>query len=384
VNIARLLAEREIVVVCGSGGVGKTTTSAALALGAAMRGRTVCVLTIDPARRLASALGMTELGNEAHEVPLGSQARGRLFAMMLDARQTFDQLVEQYAPTPEARDRILANRIYRQLSGAVAGSQEYMAMERLYELHAEGLYDLLVLDTPPSRNALDFIDAPNRMTRFVEGKALRFLMEGGMKAGGLGLRALGRGSLLAWQAIERYLGVALLKDITEFLLAFEGMYDGFKERAAAVRELLAARCTVFALVTTPDRAAIDEAIFFWRRLVEAELPFGGVIVNKVHPDHIADDRHRDVHALRRAAATQLSAAGVEPTLAARTCDAFIAYQALAERDSANVAGLLRRLGPEPVLQIPYLDGDVHDLHGLERLDEHLFATVLSKMDVAQT
>jgi anion-transporting ArsA/GET3 family ATPase len=371
--LEQLSREREIVVVCGSGGVGKTTTSAAIALGAARRGRNVCVLTIDPARRLASALGLEQLGNEAHEIALGPDAKGRFHAMMLDARRTFDELIEQHAPSPEARDRILTNRIYLQLSSAVAGSQEYMAMERLYELHLEGRYDLLVLDTPPSRNALDFIDAPNRMARFVEGKALRFLTEGGAKAGGLGLRALGRGSLVAWHAIERFLGVTLLSDLTEFLLAFDGMYDGFKDRAVAVRALLADRRSVFVLVTTPERAPIEEAVFFWRKLVEAELPFGGVIVNKVHPDHLHEERYRDVHTLRRAATVQLAAAGLEPELAGRVADTFLSYQALAVRDRLNVDLLSRRLGREPVLEVPFLDGDVHDLAGLERLDRHLFA-----------
>ena len=371
-NLEALTAEREIVVVCGSGGVGKTTASAAIALGAARRGRRACVLTIDPARRLANALGLEELGDEAHEVPLRKGSRGRLFAMTLDAKRTFDHLIEEHAPSAAARDRILANRIYRQLSSAVGGSQEYMAMEKLYELHQAGEYDLLVLDTPPSRNALDFIDAPNRMTRFIEGKALRFLTEGGMRAGGFGLRALGQASLVAWRAVEKVVGVTLMSDLTEFLLAFEGMYDGFKERAAAVRELLADRRTVFLLVTTPERAPIEEAVFFWRRLVEADLPFGGVIVNKVHPDELGDERHRSAATLRRAATAQLVEARVDPELAARVADTFLAYQALAERDRENVRALARRLGPEPLLEVPYLDHDVHDVPGLVRLEPYLF------------
>ena len=371
-NLERLTQEREILVVCGSGGVGKTTTSAAIALGSARRGKRVCVLTIDPARRLANSLGLEELGDEAHEVDLGTETQGRLFAMMLDAKRTFDQLVDEYAPSPAARDRILANRIYRQLSTAVGGSQEYMAMERLYELHRQAEYDLLVLDTPPSRNALDFIDAPNRMTRFIEGKALRFLMEGGMKAGGFGLRALGQASLIAWRAVERVVGTTLLSDLTEFVLAFEGMYDGFKERAASVRELLGDRRCVFLLVTTPERQPIEEAVFFWRRLVEADLPFGGVIVNKVHPDELGDQRHRSPATLRRAAAAQLAEAGVDPNLAGRVADAFLAYQALAERDSENVRALARRLGPEELLEVPFLDHDVHDVPGLVQVEPHLF------------
>jgi anion-transporting ArsA/GET3 family ATPase len=331
------------------------------------------VLTIDPARRLANSLGLEELGDEPHEVELGAAGTGRLHAMMLDSKRTFDHLIEEYAPTPEACERILSNRVYVQLSGAVGGSQEYMAMERLYELHREGAHDLLVLDTPPSRNALDFIDAPNRMTRFIEGRALRFLTEGGMRAGGVGLRALGRGSLVASKAVERVLGFTFLADIAEFLLAFEGMYDGFKERAAAVRELLADRRTVFLLVTTPEREPIDEAVFFWRRLIEAELPFGGVIVNKVHPDYLGSERQHTPAALRRAAEHQLVEAGVTPELASRAARVFLDYQALAERDRSNIAGLRRRLGPEPILEVPFLDHDVHDVPGLDRLDEYLFA-----------
>lgn len=372
-NVERLIAEAEIIVVCGSGGVGKTTASAALALGAARRGRTACVLTIDPARRLANALGLEELPDEAHEVLL-PDGSGRLFAMALDAKRTFDRLVEEHAPTPEARDRILRNRIYGQLSSAMGGSQEYMAMERLFELHEQGVYDLLVLDTPPSRHALDFIDAPNRITRFVEGRALRTLLEGGLRVGGLGLRALGQASLVGWKALERVIGVTFLSDLTEFLLAFEGMYDGFKERATAVRSLLGDRRTVFLLVTTPEREPIEEAIFFWQRLVEAELPFGGVIVNKMHADVLGAERHRPPAALRRAALAQLAEAGLEASVAGRVADAFLAHQVLVERDRANVRSLARRLGSEPLLEVPYLDGDVHDVPGLERLEPHLFGT----------
>jgi anion-transporting ArsA/GET3 family ATPase len=331
------------------------------------------VLTIDPARRLANALGLEELVGDAHQVNLGGAGEGHLVAMMLDAKRTFDHLIEEYAPSPEARDRILANRVYRQLSSTVGGSQEYMAMERLYELHRAGDDELLVLDTPPSRNALDFIDAPDRMTRFIEGKALGFLTEGGLRAGGAGLRALGRGSLLASRAVERLIGVAFLADIAEFLLAFEGMYDGFKERAKAVRDLLGDPKTVFILVTTPAREPIDEAVFFWRKLVEADLPFGGVIVNKVHPDYLGSERHHAAAALHRASARQLGEVGLEASLADRVADVFLDYQSLAERDRANIASLRRRLGPEPILEVPVLDHDVHDLPGLDRLDEYLFA-----------
>lgn len=245
-------------------------------------------------------------------------------------------------------------------------------MEKLYELHATGEYDLLVLDTPPTRNALDFIDAPNRITRFIEGRTLRLLLEGGMRAGGRGLRLLGQGSLVAWKAVEKMLGVTLMADITEFLLSFEGMYAGFKERATAVRELLGDRRTVFLLVTTPEREPIEEAVFFWRRLLEAELPFGGVIVNKLHPDHLGSDDDRTARALREEAASGLAAAGLEHDLADRVADVFLGYQALARRDRQNVQTLVRRLGPEPLVEVPYLDEDVHDVSGLDLIDRYLF------------
>ena len=193
-----------------------------------------------------------------------------------------------------------------------------------------------------------------------------------MKAGGFGLRALGQASLIAWRAVERVVGTTLLSDLTEFVLAFEGMYDGFKERAASVRELLGDRRCVFLLVTTPERQPIEEAVFFWRRLVEADLPFGGVIVNKVHPDELGDQRHRSPATLRRAAAAQLAEAGVDPNLAGRVADAFLAYQALAERDRENVRALARRLGPEELLEVPFLDHDVHDVPGLVQVEPHLF------------
>jgi anion-transporting ArsA/GET3 family ATPase len=378
VNLDELLATREVVVVCGSGGVGKTTTSAALALGAARRGRRACVLTIDPARRLANALGLAEIGDEAHPVELDASFAGALDAMTLDVKGTFDHLIEEYAPSPDARDRILRNRIYGQLSTAVGGSQEYMAMEKLYELHRTGRYDLVVLDTPPSRNALDFIDAPNRITRFVEGKTLRFLLEGGMQTGRRGLRLLGQGSLVAWRGVERLLGVSLLSDVTEFLLAFEGMYDGFKERAAAVRALLADQRTVFLLVTTPEREPIDEAVFFWQKLVEAELPFGGVIVNKLHPAALDPDRQRTATALHRAAVGQLVDAGLAPSLAERIADVFVEREALADRDRANVQALARRLGSDPLLEVRQLDHDVHDVPGLVQLEQELFGTAVTQ------
>ena len=218
--------ERKQVCICaGSGGVGKTTASAAIALGMAARGKKVAVLTIDPARRLANALGLRELGNEERRVEV--DVDGELWAMMLDAKRTFDELIEWHAPDERTRDAVLSNRIYQELSNALAGSQEYMAMEKLYELSQEGRYDLLVLDTPPTRNALDFLDAPRKLSEFIDSRSLQLLMAPGR----LGLKVLGRGTNVAFSVMKRATGVDLLQDMGEFFRSFGDMTEGFRERA---------------------------------------------------------------------------------------------------------------------------------------------------------
>ena len=204
--------------------------------------------------------------------------KGELWAMMLDAKATFDELIARQAPDEESRDRVLENRIYQQISSALAGSQEYMAMEKLFELHTEGDFDLLVLDTPPTRNALDFLDAPKRLTQFIEGKSLRIFM----KPTGLAAKVAGRGASVALSVFKRIVGFDLLADLAEFFNAFSGMVDGFQARAKRVNKLLADPGTCFLVVCGPQGEPIDEAVYFHRKLVEAKLPFGGVIVNKVH------------------------------------------------------------------------------------------------------
>ena len=242
------------------------------------------MLTIDPAKRLADSLGLKELGNEARQVDpalfeqQGVEIKGELWAMMLDAKATFDELVARQAPDEESRDRVLNNRIYQQISSALAGSQEYMAMEKLFELHSEGRFDLLVLDTPASRNALDFLDAPKRLTQFIEGRSLRVFM----KPTGLAAKVAGRGASVALSVFKRIVGFDLLADLAEFFNAFSGMVDGFQARAKRVNSLLGDPHTCFLVVCGPQGEPVDEAVYFHRKLVEAKLPFGGVIVNKVH------------------------------------------------------------------------------------------------------
>jgi anion-transporting ArsA/GET3 family ATPase len=359
-HLGEILAGKDICICAGSGGVGKTTTSAAIATGMAASGLKVCVLTIDPAKRLADSLGLKELGNEARRVDpelferQGIEMKGELWAMMLDAKATFDELVARQAPDEEARDRVLGNRIYQQISSALAGSQEYMAMEKLFELHTEGRFDLLVLDTPPTRNALDFLDAPRRLMQFIEGRSLRVFM----RPTGLAAKVAGRGASVALSVFKRIVGFDLLADLAEFFNAFSGMVDGFQARAKRVNTLLGDRRTCFLVVCGPQGEPIDEAVYFHRKLVEAKLPFGGVIVNKVH--YPAERLRGDGAALQATLAERLG----DEDLAGRVTENFADYQALSERDARNIERLAGELRTKAVIRVPYLDVDVHDLAGL--------------------
>ena len=370
-SVAALLEGKRVCICAGSGGVGKTTTSAAIAVGMAARGKKVAVLTIDPAKRLADSLGLPELGNEERQVDpalleaAGIDANGgELWAMMLDPKATFDEVVRRHAPDAETRDRILSNRIYQQLSAALAGSQEYMAMEKLFEIWAEDRYDLLVLDTPPSRNALDFLDAPKRLTQFIEGRALQVFL----RPTGIASRVIGGGTSMALSVLRRITGVDLLEDLAEFFQAFSGMVGGFRERARRVNELLADSQTSFLVVCGPQGEPISEAVYFHRKLVEAGLPFGGVIVNKVHYDVARElGPDDDVEA-------ELAEVLGDDDLAARVIANHNDFRALARRDRRNIERLAAELRTHAVIQVPYLDEDVHDLAGLMEVNRYLFAS----------
>jgi anion-transporting ArsA/GET3 family ATPase len=373
-SVAELLAGKRVCICAGSGGVGKTTTSAAIAAGMAARGLKVAVLTIDPAKRLADSLGLPELGNTERRVDpaLFEEAGvevaegGELWAMMLDSKATFDEVVRNHAPDAETRDRILSNRIYQQLSAALAGSQEYMAMEKLFEIHAEDRYDLLVLDTPPSRNALDFLDAPRRLTQFIEGRALQVFM----KPTGIGMKVFGRGTSVMFSVLRRITGVDLLEELAEFFSAFSGMVGGFRERARRVNELLAEPSTSFLVVCAPQGEPISEAVYFHRKLVEAKLPFGGVIVNKVHYEgRIGEERLGEPPELPE----RLTAALGDEELAGRVAANFDDFRRLSERDRRNVAHLAAEMRTRAVIEVPQLGEDVHDLAGLMQVNRYLFA-----------
>jgi anion-transporting ArsA/GET3 family ATPase len=358
VSVAELLAGKRICICAGPGGVGKTTVSAAVAIGMAAAGSKVGLVTIDPARRLADALGLEELGNEPRRV---AGVEGELWAMMLDAKRTLDDLVELLAPDARTRDDVLSNRIYQQLSNAVAGTQEFSAVAKLYELDRSGAFDLIVLDTPPSRSALDFLDAPDRLASFLEGRALKAFL----RPAGIGMRIVGGGTGLVFRILGRVTGIDLLEDLSVFFHALGGITGGFGERAAQVNELLRARDTIFLLVTSPAQPAIDETLFFHSRLHAAAMPFGGVIVNRVHHDAIDRvDADRIAESLRDALG--------EP-LARRVAHNLADYQTLVLHDRAAVARLTAQLGVADPIEVPRLDRDVHDLDGLRWLERFVFA-----------
>jgi anion-transporting ArsA/GET3 family ATPase len=368
VNVAEMLEGKRVCVCAGSGGVGKTTTSAAIALGMAARGAKVAVVTIDPANRLADALGLEQLGNEPRRVsrerlaagPL--EVRGELWAMMLDPKRTFDELIERIAPDAGRAEEIKANRVYRELSTAVSGSQELTAIAKLYELDQENEFDVLVLDTPPSRNALEFLDAPGRLNSFLEGKALKAFM----RPTGVGFRVLGRGALPLLGGLRKITGIDLITDLSVFFGLLGDMTNDFSQRAAQVEQLLRADTTAFVLVTSAAREAVDEAIWFGERLASDGLPFAGVIVNRVHHDLLGDREPRELSA---ALARTLT-----PSLAGRVADNFRDYHVLATRDDQNLSRLATQLDSRRLLLVPQLDDDVHDIEGLARIHQYLFAS----------
>jgi anion-transporting ArsA/GET3 family ATPase len=351
--LAPLVAERSIVICCGPGGVGKTTTAAALALEGARLGRRACVVTIDPAKRLADALGLESLTNRPGRIE--GDWPGELWALMLDTKTTFDDLVTRYAASPEQARGILDNRLYRNISGALSGTQEYMAMEKLYELHAGGDFDLVIVDTPPTRNALDFLDAPRRLTRFLDNRIFRLLM--------MPTRAYMRAVSVATQAflrtISKVVGTEVVSDAVAFFNAFEGMEQGFRDRAAAMNKLLVDPGTAFVVVASPRRDAVEEALYFARKLKESHLAVEALVVNRLHP------RFGPVPAgLGRAA----EGGGPLAPLVANLAD----LRGIGEREESHFATLVEAVAPAPVARVPFLVEEVHDLEGLDRIGQHLF------------
>jgi anion-transporting ArsA/GET3 family ATPase len=362
---ARLRGKR-VVVCVGAGGVGKTTTSAALALGLALRGQKVAVVTIDPARRLASALGLAELPSEPQRIEPSLFAEqsvaveGELWAMMLDAKRTFDELIGHLAPDDRAREEILRNPVYGELSTAVAGSHELSAIAKLYELHEEHDFDVIVLDTPPSRNALDFLDAPGRMLGFLEGRALQVFLG----SSGLTARVFGRGTALVFSIFARVTGVDMLAELSRFFRSLSGVTEGFGQRTREVAALLRSPRTTFAIVTSPELEPAREAEFLLERLAATDMPVGEMIVNRVHT--------LGLHGMPAAAVAELLAPALGEPLAGRVAGNLADFDTLATRDRETIARLSHAWGVRPPIVVPHLDEDVQDLLGLARIAEHLF------------
>jgi anion-transporting ArsA/GET3 family ATPase len=351
---------RSIIVCCGSGGVGKTTTAAAFGVQAARLGRKVCVVTIDPARRLANSLGLDQLTN--HPTRIEGEWPGELFALMLDPKGTFDDLILRYSDSAEQVEDIKRNRIYRNLTGSLSGTQEYMAMEKLYELVEEGQFDLVVVDTPPTRNALDFLDAPRRLTHFLGNRVFQALMAPTR----VGLKIMGVAAHAVLRAISKVAGADIVQDAVAFFQAFEGMEEGFRDRAARVRELLGDDGTAFILIASPRSDSVDEAVHFAGKLAESDLSVTALVVNRVQP-RFADDEQLD----SLAAVTPVDQS--EPL--AQLIENLAGYTAASDREETAFADLVAKVAPAPVYRVPLLNSDVHDVEGLGAVVDLLFAPI---------
>jgi anion-transporting ArsA/GET3 family ATPase len=356
-DLGELITDREtrIIVCCGSGGVGKTTTSAALALAAAEAGRTVVVLTIDPARRLAQSLGLEELDSEPRRVDVPG-ADGELHAMMLDMKRTFDDVVAAHS-TPERATAILENPFYQSLSSSFSGTQEYMAMEKLGQLRATDQWDLIIVDTPPSRSALDFLDAPNRMSRFLDGTMIRLLTGGGRA----GLKFASAGFMIFSRIVSKILGGQLLRDISAFVAALDTMFGGFRERATATYELLRSPGTWFVVVASPEPDALREASYFVDRLSAEGMPLAGLVLNRTHPPATTA-----LSATRaEAAAEEVAESGAEGADVAAAALRVHAERMVVAAREQHLADRFTSAHPEVAVRtVPAAAGDVHDLEGL--------------------
>ncbi|TMA21699.1 MAG: ArsA family ATPase [Deltaproteobacteria bacterium] len=375
--LLEVLRGRRVICCVGSGGVGKTTTAAAIALREAMDGKRTLVLTIDPARRLANSLGLHEMGNEETRIDpamfanAGLTPRGEMWAMMLDLKHTWDELVRRQARTPQQAEAILANKLYQTLSTAMAGSLEYMAMEKVYEVHSSRRFDVVVLDTPPTSNALDFLHAASRILDVLDNNAMKLVLGPMMKAGKFGLKLLAAPSGLVLRTLARFTGSDFLRDLTGFMMAFEGMYEGFKDRATRVKALLTSRDAAFVLVTSPQPLTIQEALFFHKALADDGIQTAAVIVNRVQRDPRRHGGPDNLPALREALQlAQIKDAGAPP-LSDRLCQTLTDQAALADLDRREVERLRTTLHGVPLFSVPRLRKDVHDLAGLWQIDGYL-------------
>ena len=353
-----------IIVCCGAGGVGKTTTAAALGLRAAERGRCAVVLTVDPARRLAQSMGLTELDNTPRLVSEGADG-GQLYAMMLDMKRTFDEIIEAHADPVRAR-QILSNPFYQSLSSSFAGTQEYMAMEKLGQLRRSDEWDLIIVDTPPSRSALDFLDAPERRGRFLDGRFIRLLTAPAKVGGRSAFRLLNAGFGLMAGAMTKLLGAQVIKDLQTFVSALDAVFGGFRQRAEMTYKLLQAPGTAFVVVAAPERDAMREASYFVERLAEERMPLAGLVVNRVHMSPASA-----LSAARSAAAAEELESRGEHELTAAVLRLHAGRMQLTARESREQEHFVSSHPTVPVVQVRAMSEDVHDLTGLRQIGDLL-------------
>jgi anion-transporting ArsA/GET3 family ATPase len=392
VTLADVIDRHRIVVCVGSGGVGKTTTAAAVGLWGARRGRHTVVITIDPARRLAESLGLSAVGREPREIPRGQLeeqgifGEGSLAVVMLDQKGAWDALVERHAPSPEVRDRVLANAFYQSLSQTFAGSHEYMAIEELSRLHEDSRYDLIVVDTPPTKHALDFLEAPQRLAHFLDRGVIRWFVRPYLSATSSGLRVMNRTLSFVLRRLEDATGVSALMTISEFFAAMSGMFDGFHDRVERAYGILRGKNTAFLLVTSPDEQILGEAEFLSAKMAELRMPLRGVIFNRTHSEHVIP---RGVACLGNSSAAPgdeataisgiveraLSAEGRadEPEGVRELVENFLRYQDMARGEGLRIEafsrGLRRRV---PTARVPNFPQDLHDMGALGTMHPHLF------------
>ncbi len=358
-GIAELAQARSVIVCAGPGGVGKTTTAAAIAVWAARQGRRACVVTIDPAKRLADALGLEALTDEPGRVEGDWGEPGELWALMLDTKSTFDSLVRRYSADETQAKAILDNRFYRNISEALSGTQEYMAVEKLYELHDSGRFDLVVVDTPPTRHALDFIDAPRRLLRFLNNRIFRMLM----MPTRAGLRAVNVATQLFLRTVSKVVGGEVVGDAVAFFNAFDGMEQGFRDRAGRVEQLLSAPDTSYVVITAARRDAVEEAAYFTARLNDASLHVAALVVNRTFPSFAP---------IPRGDASEKDGEG------AADLDAFLTnleqLSDVARGEEAHIRTLQAGAPDASVARVPYLADEVNDLGGLTTIGEHLLGS----------
>ena len=376
-----MLLERKILVCVGSGGVGKTTTAAALALAAARRGKKTLVLTIDPAKRLANSLGLAELGHQVQEVDRALIAKdapvagGQLYAMMLDQKQAFDEVVRSHAKDPAAVHRILANPVYGQISSTLAGAQEYAAMAKLHDFDRAGTWDTIVVDTPPTANALDFLDAPRKLAEAIDSPAVDWFRK--LQGGSGGWSLVGKTGSFVLKRLAKFVGTQFVNDISVFFTEFNDILGGFRTRADETYALLRQPRVGFVLVASPEAMAVREALFFHERLRAAAMPFAGFIVNKVHAHlPVQTDVAQIAAALAaRPAVAALGVSGTTRTMAAQALlTAYREIETLADADRAAIETLAAAGGADALLvQVPLLRDDVHDVDRLNGLEQYLFA-----------